>query len=105
MAQFRLDDVAVLSGVAAALSNLVSNVPAVLILRPFLAHVPNPSESWLALAMSSTLAGNLTLLGSVANLIVVQHARRKVDIGFWEYARVGVPLTALTLVVGILWLR
>jgi Na+/H+ antiporter NhaD/arsenite permease-like protein len=105
VAQFRLDDVAVLSGVAAALSNLVSNVPAVLIFRPFLAHVPNPSESWLALAMSSTLAGNLTLLGSVANLIVVQHARRKVDIGFWEYARVGVPLTALTLVVGILWLR
>ena len=105
VAQFRLDDVAVLSGVAAALSNLVSNVPAVLIFRPFLAHVPNPGESWLALAMSSTLAGNLTLLGSVANLIVVQHARRKVDIGFWEYARVGVPLTALTLVVGILWLR
>jgi Na+/H+ antiporter NhaD/arsenite permease-like protein len=51
--------------------------------------------------MSSTLAGNLTVLGSVANLIVVERARREVRIGFWEYAKAGVPLTILTLTVGI----
>ncbi len=43
--------------------------------------------------MSSTLAGNLTVVGSVANLIVVQRARRDVRIGFWEYPKGGVPLT------------
>jgi Na+/H+ antiporter NhaD/arsenite permease-like protein len=101
VAQLHLDNIAVLSSVSAALSNIVSNVPAVLIFRPFLAHVTDPHRSWLALAMSSTLAGNLTLVGSVANLIVVQHARREVKIGFWEYSKIGVPLTILTLLVGI----
>jgi Na+/H+ antiporter NhaD/arsenite permease-like protein len=61
--------------------------------------------AWLALAMSSTLAGNLTVLGSVANLIVVENARRQgVEISFWEYCKVGIPLTILTLGVGIAWL-
>ena len=61
--------------------------------------------AWLALAMSSTLAGNLTVLGSVANLIVVENARREgVAISFWEYCKVGVPLTLLTLLLGIAWL-
>jgi Na+/H+ antiporter NhaD/arsenite permease-like protein len=55
--------------------------------------------------MSSTLAGNLTVLGSVANLIVVERARREVKITFREYARAGVPLTVLTLAVGIWMLR
>ncbi len=56
--------------------------------------------------MSSTLAGNLTILGSIANLIVVQRARRDgVEISFWEYFKVGAPLTVLTLIVGILFLR
>ncbi len=103
MSRLRLDNIAVLSGVSAILSNIVSNVPAVLIFRPFLAHVVNPERAWLALAMSSTLDGNLTVLGSVANLIVVQHARRKVEIRFWEYARAGIPLTVITLLIGI-WL-
>ena len=103
MSRLRLDNIAVLSGVSAILSNIVSNVPAVLIFRPFLAHVANPERAWLTLAMSSTLAGNLTVLGSVANLIVVQHARRTVEIRFWEYARAGIPLTIITLLIGI-WL-
>jgi Na+/H+ antiporter NhaD/arsenite permease-like protein len=56
--------------------------------------------------MSSTLAGNLTVLGSVANLIVVENAKREgVEISFWEYCKVGVPLTGLTLTVGIVWLE
>src|SRR5947208_2015082 len=58
--------------------------------------------AWLALAMSSTLAGNLTVLGSVANLIVVENARREgVTISFAEYLRVGIPVTLLTLALGV----
>lgn len=97
-----------LSVVSAALSNLVSNVPAVLLFEPVLRVMPamNQETAWLALAMSSTLAGNLTVLGSVANLIVVENARREgVAISFWEYCKVGVPLTLVTLVLGIAWLQ
>ena len=55
--------------------------------------------------MASTLAGNFTLVGSVANLIVVQRARaQNVEIGFWEHFKIGVPLTALTIGAGVLWL-
>jgi Na+/H+ antiporter NhaD/arsenite permease-like protein len=90
----------VLSGLAAGLSNIVSNVPAVLMFRPIIGQIANPVRAWLTLAMSSTLAGNLTIVGSVANLIVVERARREVKIGFWEYARVGVPLTLVTLAIG-----
>ncbi len=99
--------VGVLSIAATALSNLVSNVPAVLLFKPIIPAMPAVSQetAWLALAMSSTLAGNLTLLGSVANLIVAETARREgVRITFWEYLRVGLPLTAITLAVGIVWL-
>jgi Na+/H+ antiporter NhaD/arsenite permease-like protein len=94
----------VLSAFAALLSNIVSNVPAVLVFKPFIAQMGDPSRSWLALAMSTTLAGNLTILGSVANLIVIQRARHDVHIGFWEYFKVGAPLTLLTIAAGVLWL-
>jgi len=101
-----LDQIPILSLITAGLSNLVSNVPAVLVLKPFVASLPDPQRTWLAVAMSSTLAGNLTLVGSVANLIVVQVARaRGVTIGFWEYAKVGAPLTVLTILIGVLWLQ
>ncbi|HJU17399.1 MAG TPA: anion transporter [Stellaceae bacterium] len=101
----RLDSPASLSVATAALSNLVSNVPAVLMLQPFIARLADPRHAWLVVAMASTLAGNLTILGSVANLIVVQWARvRGVNVGFWEYFRVGAPLTALTILVGVWWL-
>jgi Na+/H+ antiporter NhaD/arsenite permease-like protein len=86
---------------SAALSNVVSNVPAVLVFRSFVTRLPDAAHAWLTLAMSSTLAGNLTVLGSVANLIVVQRARGRVEIGFWEYAKAGVPITILTLAVGV----
>jgi Na+/H+ antiporter NhaD/arsenite permease-like protein len=66
---------AVLTAVVAVLSNLVSNVPAVLLFKPIVATFGEPARAWLLLAMASTLAGNLTLLGSVANLIVVEAAR------------------------------
>lgn len=102
--RFHLERVPVLSVAAALLSNIVSNVPAVLVFKPFVAHMSQPERSWLVLAMSTTLAGNLTILGSVANLIVAQRARHEVKIGFWEYFKVGAPLSALTLAAGVLWL-
>ena len=103
--QIHLDNVFLLSAFSAVLSNLVSNVPAVLVFKPFAAHLAHPTQAWLTLAMSSTLAGNLTVLGSVANLIVIQQARRKVTIGFWEYFRVGAPLAILTILLGAFWIQ
>jgi Na+/H+ antiporter NhaD/arsenite permease-like protein len=98
--------VAPLSLATAALSNVVSNVPAVLLLRPEMAAMPNPQQAWLTLAMSSTLAGNLTLLGSAATLIVVELAAFKgVRVDFVPYLRVGIPVTIFTILVGIMWLN
>jgi Na+/H+ antiporter NhaD/arsenite permease-like protein len=100
--QLRLDHPPVLALVAAVLSNLVSNVPAVLVLKPFVQNLAEPLPAWLVLAMASTLAGNFTILGSVANLIVVQRARRHgIEIGFWTYFKVGAPLTVITIVIGV----
>lgn len=93
----------------AALSNLVSNVPAVLVLKSWVIGLPNEHEAgWLLLAMASTLAGNLTVVGSVANLIVLEQARGRARIGFWTYARIGVPVTLVLLppaTAWIIWMR
>jgi Na+/H+ antiporter NhaD/arsenite permease-like protein len=102
--RFHLERVSVLSAFAALLSNVVSNVPAVLVFRPFIGQMADPIRSWLTLAMSTTLAGNLTILGSVANLIVVQRARHEAPISFWEYFKVGAPLTVLTIIAGVILL-
>ncbi|MDA8251873.1 MAG: anion transporter [Rhodospirillales bacterium] len=103
--RLHLDRMPVLSLATAVLSNVVSNVPAVLVLKPFIAPLPDPARAWLTVAMASTLAGNFTVLGSIANLIVVQRAAsRGVVIGFWDYFIVGAPLTLVTIVLGTLWL-
>ncbi len=103
--RLHLDSVPVLSAATAILSNLVSNVPAVLVLKPFIDRLGDHHTAWLTVAMASTLAGNFTILGSIANLIVVQRAAAsRVEITFWDYFRVGAPLTILTLVIGTLWL-
>ena len=97
---------AALALVAAALSNVVSNVPAVLVLKPFVAGLADPRRAWLVLAMASTLAGNFTILGSIANLIVVERARAaRVTIGFWPYFRIGAPVTVITIALGLWLLR
>jgi Na+/H+ antiporter NhaD/arsenite permease-like protein len=89
----------------AVLSNLVSNVPAVMLLRTLVPGFPDPQAGWLVLAMASTLAGNLTIAGSVANIIVVERAAAAgVRVSFGEYLRVGVPVTAVTLALGALWM-
>ena len=103
--QLHLGRLPVLAALTAILSNLVSNVPAVAVLRPFIEGLRDPERAWLTVAMASTLAGNLTVLGSIANLIVVQRAAASgIVIGLWDYCRVGVPLALLTLVIGTLWL-
>ena len=79
-----------ISGATLVLSNLVSNVPAVILFAPHVSSFSNPENTWLVLAMASTLAGNFTLVGSVANLIVAEIAKEGgVTIGFWEYFKVG----------------
>ena len=91
--------------VVTMLSNIVSNVPAVMLLKGLIPQFHNPQSAWLMLAMSSTLAGNLTITGSVANIIVVEKARSEAHIGFVEYMRIGVPVTLATIAVGMLWLH
>ncbi len=103
--RYHIDRTAPMTVFSALLSNVVSNVPAVLVFQSMVPRLPDPRHAWLTLAMSSTLAGNLTVLGSVANLIVIERARREVRIGFWEYAKAGVPLTVVTLALGIWMLR
>ncbi len=100
-----LDNTAILAGVTAVLSNVVSNVPAVLLLKSFVPNLHDPQRAWLVIAMAATLAGNFTLVGSVANLIVAQRAKaRGVEFDFWTYFKVGAPLTILTIAFGLFWL-
>jgi Na+/H+ antiporter NhaD/arsenite permease-like protein len=103
--RMQLERVPVLSVLTAVLSNIAGNVSAVLMLRPFVTQFHDPHRGWLVLAMASTLAGNFTITGSVANLIVVQRARQEgVTVRFREHFRVGAPLTVITIVVGVLLL-
>ncbi len=95
----------IFAGVVALLSNLVSNVPAVMLLKGLIPQFHNATQFWLLLAMASTLAGNLTVTGSIANIIVIEKARPEVEITFKDYLRVGVPVTLATLTVGVVWLR
>jgi Na+/H+ antiporter NhaD/arsenite permease-like protein len=84
------------------LSQAVSNVPAVMLFVPWMEALPGQISStlWLGLAAFATLAGNLTIIGSVANVIVFESARREgVEVGFLEYFRAGAPLTLGTLAI------
>jgi len=97
--------VAGLAATAAILANTISNVPAVMLFTALVPKLPHPAHAWLVLAMASTLAGNLTLVGSIANLIVVEGAKRRGEtVTFGEYARLGLPLTVATLALGVWWL-
>jgi Na+/H+ antiporter NhaD/arsenite permease-like protein len=95
----------ILSGLTAAFSNIISNVPAVMLERPLMGLFPDQGQAWALLALSSTFAGNLTLLGSVANLIVAEGAGRAgIKLGFMKYLKVGLPLTIATLAIGTAWI-
>lgn len=98
-----------LTAVTAGLSTVLSNVPAVLVLIPLLDSADllawQRETAALTIAMASTLAGNLTLVASVANLITVEVARKAgVEVGFLEHLRAGAPTTLLTLLLGWAWL-
>ncbi|MFY1828287.1 SLC13 family permease [Myxococcus fulvus] len=89
------------AGLTLVASNLFSNVPFVMLARSWVPSLQNVELGWHVLALGSTLAGNLTLVGSVANLIVFEAARGKVDMSFMRYLRVGLPVTLVSFVVGI----
>jgi Na+/H+ antiporter NhaD/arsenite permease-like protein len=98
-----LQDLSVLTGVSTLLSNLVSNVPATMLLTRFL----NPADpaQWYTLAVSSTFAGNLIVIGSIANLIVIEQAKNfGVEISFKTHARIGVPVTLVSLAILLGWI-
>ncbi len=101
---WNLQSLPVFATVVALLTNVVSNVPAVMLLKSLVPGFAHPHTAWLMLAMASTLAGNLTITGSVANIIVVESAKPDVHVSFWDYFRVGLPITVLTLVFGSIWL-
>ncbi|MBI4664472.1 MAG: anion transporter [Verrucomicrobia bacterium] len=82
-------------------SNIFSNVPFVLVAGKWIGNFAEPELMWKVLALATTFAGNLTILGSVANIIVVESARGHVEVGFWDYARFGIPITILTTGAGL----
>jgi Na+/H+ antiporter NhaD/arsenite permease-like protein len=82
-------------------SNIFSNVPFVLVAGKWIGNFAQPELMWKVVALATTFAGNLTILGSVANIIVVESARKHVEIGFWDYARFGIPVTILTTIFGV----
>jgi len=83
-------------------SNVFSNVPFVLIAGKWIGNFAEPQLMWKVMALATTFAGNLTILGSVANIIVVESARGHVEVGFWDYARFGIPVTILTTAAGMI---
>ncbi len=92
-----------LTALSALLSNLVSNVPAVLLLGELIPITDH--ELWIALASSSTLAGNATILGAAANVIVAEKAEaRGIEINFWKFTLVGFPIAMATLFVSTVML-
>ena len=85
-------------------SNIVSNVPFILVVRDEVARMPNPTLAWELLAVASTFAGNLTLLGSVANIIVAERAHHLGGLPFFKHLRIGLPLALITTAIGTAWL-
>ncbi|WP_026223222.1 SLC13 family permease [Methylosarcina fibrata] len=89
---------------SAALSQLISNVPLVALYLPLLPHAH--AEISMALAAGSTIAGNFLILGAASNVIIVQHAEKhKASLGFFEFARLGIPLGLLNLLIYGIWFR
>ncbi len=99
-----LSDVLRLSTIFLIGSNVVSNVPFILVVREPMNALPDPKLAWELLTMASTFAGNLTLLGSVANVIVAEQARTIGGFGFLDHLKVGLPLALLTTLFGALWI-
>ena len=100
----RLDDpggLTVFTAVMTGGSNVVSNVPMVVLTGPYLHTLGDPDLGYTLLAYVTTVAGNLTLVGSVANIIVAEGAREHYHLGFVEYLRFGAVSTLFTLAIGV----
>jgi Na+/H+ antiporter NhaD/arsenite permease-like protein len=85
-------------------SNLFSNVPLVIIVSHWVSQLGDPRFVWLLLALTSTFAGNLTLFGSVANVIVAQGAQEQAPLKFRDFLLAGIPVTLVTTILGVLLL-
>jgi Na+/H+ antiporter NhaD/arsenite permease-like protein len=85
----------------AGASQVVSNVPFVILAGAWVPRMADPTLLWLATALASTLAGNLTVVGSVANVIVLELAGSQGRIGFWRFLRYGAVVTGATLAVSL----
>ncbi|CAG1770235.1 partial putative transporter, partial [uncultured bacterium] len=83
-------------------SNLVSNVPFVLLSAAWIDKFVDTKTMWYVLAMSSTFAGNLTVMGSVANMIVLELSKEHVHVGFWDFFKVGFTTTVISTIIGII---
>jgi Na+/H+ antiporter NhaD/arsenite permease-like protein len=90
-----------LTGVLVAGSQIVSNVPLILLLEPWLRRFANPTLAWTLAAVVTTLAGNLTVMGSVANVIVIEQAKAQNELGFWQHFRVGAPIACVTIAIAV----
>lgn len=103
-ANLNLAATGVIFPVSVLLSQLLSNVPLVALYLPAIAQLGASTKAMLALAAGSTIAGNLTILGAASNVIIIQNAEKKggVTITFWEFVKIGVPLTAVN--VAVYWL-
>ena len=82
-------------------SNVFSHVPFVLAAGKWIARFTNPESMWQVMALSTTFAGNLTILGSVANIIVVESARGHAEAGFWDCFKFGLPVTLVSTLAGM----
>ncbi len=101
-----MEGIVKLHGLSLFMSQIVSNVPYTVMMLPVLKPLPG-DILWLALASASTLAGNATIIGAMANLIVIESAEKEqVTIGFWEFFKTGMVVTLLSFLLsaGILWL-
>ena len=90
--------------VSIVLSQLISNVPLVALYQPMLVHAGTTTKGFMALAAGSTIAGNLFILGAASNIIIIQNAERnsRHTITFWDFAKIGIPLTMLN--TAVYWL-
>ena len=93
-----------LSGLLLIGCQIVSNVPLIALVHGWIASQPDPTTAWLVTALVTTLAGNLTLLGSVANIIVIETAGPDHDVGFVSYLKAGVPVTLASTAVALIYL-
>jgi Na+/H+ antiporter NhaD/arsenite permease-like protein len=90
---------------SAIISQFISNVPFVALFQPMIMQTGGTTAQLMALAAGSTIAGNLTILGAASNVIIIQNAEKQGEtLTFFEFAKVGVPLTVLQLVVYWVWL-